>query len=254
MIALHFIGIGMGNPDHLTAQAIRELNQADVIIVPRKGAGKADLADLRRQICDRVLQHPVPIVEFDLPVRNSTIGTYLDGVNDWHAAIATTWQRVIRQSLPNGGTAALMIWGDPALYDSSLRIAERLLSSGMPVKIHMVPGLTSFQLLTAAHCIPLNTLGGAVIITTGRNLREEGWPEGFETMVVMLDGACAFRTLEPADYDIWWGAYIGMENQLLIEGALADCCNEIITKRAQARQQHGWIMDVYLLRKRDIRG
>jgi len=45
-----------------------------------------------------------------------------------------------------------------------------------------------------------------------------------------------------------------MENQLLIEGALADRCNEIITKRAQARQQHGWIMDVYLLRKRNIRG
>ena len=121
----------------------------------------------------------------------------------------------------------------------------------MQVQIHMVPGLTSFQLLTAAHCIPLNTLGGAVMITTGRNLRDEGWPEGCETMVVMLDGGCAFQTLEVADYNIWWGAYLGMDNQILMSGALADCGNQIIAKRAQARQEHGWIMDLYLLRKRD---
>ena len=252
MITLHFIGIGMGNPDHLTTEAIRDLNAADVILLPKKGADKADLADLRRQICHKVLRLQVPVVEFDLPVRDSTTGTYLDGVTDWHAAIAATWQRVICQTLPDGGTAALMIWGDPALYDSSLRIAERLLKTGMPVQVRMVPGLTSFQLLTAAHCIPLNTLGGAVTITTGRNLRDKGWPLECETMVVMLDGGCAFQTLEPAGYDIWWGAYIGMDNQILLSGTLADCGDEIIAKRAKARHQHGWIMDIYLLRKRGL--
>ncbi|MGY9012327.1 MAG: SAM-dependent methyltransferase, partial [Rhodobacterales bacterium] len=157
MITLHFIGIGMGNPDHLTAEAIGALNNADVILLPRKGPDRTDLADLRRQICDLVLKNPVEIVEFDLPIRDSKASSYLDGVQVWHSAIATTWQRIIFKSLPEGGRAALMIWGDPALYDSSLRIADRLLSQGMPVQIEMVPGLTSFQILTAAHRIPLNT-------------------------------------------------------------------------------------------------
>ena len=71
MITLHFIGIGMGNPDHLTAEAIGALNNADVILLPRKGPDKTDLADLRRQICDLVLKNPVEIVEFDLPIRDS---------------------------------------------------------------------------------------------------------------------------------------------------------------------------------------
>ena len=250
MITLHFIGIGMGNPDHLTAEAIGALNNADVILLPRKGPDKTDLADLRRQICDLVLKNPVEIVEFDLPIRDSKTSSYLDGVQDWHSAIATTWQRIILRSLPEGGRAALMIWGDPALYDSSLRIADRLLSQGMPVQIEMVPGLTSFQILTAANRIPLNTLGSAVTITTGRNLRDHGWPADCETLVVMLDGGCAFQDLDPTGYDIWWGAYLGMSNQILISGKLDECGELIIAERAVARQNHGWIMDTYLLRRR----
>ena len=52
---LTLIGIGTGNPDHLTLQAIRAINAQDLILIPHKGEGKADLADLRRAICDEVL-------------------------------------------------------------------------------------------------------------------------------------------------------------------------------------------------------
>ncbi|MCA3862067.1 MAG: hypothetical protein IOB81_25890, partial [Burkholderia sp.] len=48
------------------------------------------------------------------------------------------------------GRLALLVWGDPALYDSSLRIAERLQAGGLPLRVRVVPGLTSLQLLTAA--------------------------------------------------------------------------------------------------------
>ena len=126
MIDLYFIGIGMGNPDHLTRQAIAELQTADVILIPHKGAQKSDLADLRKTICEKCLDPIPPLVYFDLPKRDSKTKTYLEGVVDWHSAIAKTWQDTLHRTLPNGGKAALMIWGDPSLYDSSLRIAQRL--------------------------------------------------------------------------------------------------------------------------------
>ena len=197
MIELLLIGIGTGNPEHLTLQAIRALNSADLILIPRKGADKADLADLRRTICAAHVTGPGCLVEFDMPVRDSATPVYLDGVNEWHDAIAAEWSRQIAACLPQGGRVALLVWGDPALYDSSLRIVERLQAAGMSASVEVIPGLSSMQLLTAAHGILLNTLGASVLITTGRRLREGGWPAGLDTVVVMLDGACAFQTLSP---------------------------------------------------------
>ena len=37
MTTLWLIGIGTGNPDHVTGQAIRALNGADLILIPKKG-------------------------------------------------------------------------------------------------------------------------------------------------------------------------------------------------------------------------
>jgi precorrin-6A synthase len=248
MIDLHLIGIGTGNPDHLTMQAVRAMNDADLILLPRKGRAKSDLIDLRRTICAAVLTKPVRVIEFDLPVRDAG-GDYLNGVNDWHDAIADAWAEQIDRHLPTGGALAMLVWGDPSLYDSSLRIAARLERSGLPIRVRVVPGITSLQALTAAHAIPLNNLGAPVAITTGRMLRTHGWPPGVDTVAVMLDEGCAFDTLDPAGIHIWWGAYLGMGHQLLIEGALADVSQRIADLRGQARAEHEWIMDIYMMRK-----
>ena len=244
MIRLSLIGIGTGNPDHLTRAAIRAMNDADLILLPRKGEAKSDLIDLRRAICAEVLTGETRIVEFDMPVRSAE-GVYVDGVIDWHDAIAAIWMEQIAGHLPEGGTLALLVWGDPSLYDSSLRIAERL---GPAVEISVVPGITSVQALTAAHGICLNRLADPVLITTGRQLREQGWPVGVRDIVVMLDGHCAFQTLSPQSLEIWWGAYLGMEQQALAQGPLAVAGPKIIERRQALRRRHGWIMDVYMLR------
>lgn len=117
--------------------------------------------------------------------------------------------------------------------------------------MRIVPGITSLQALTAAHAIPFNTVNGAVTVTTGRRLRDHGWPDGAETLVVMLDGACSFQQLAPAGIHIWWGAYLGMENQVLESGPLDKAGPRILATRAAARAQHGWIMDSYLMRRRN---
>lgn len=246
MIELHLIGIGTGNPDHLTLQAIRALNAADRVLIPRKGETKADLAGLRRQICDTMLTNPATeVVEFDLPVRDAANPSYRRGVDDWHDAIAEVWLNAL-VPLNGKGRAALLVWGDPSLYDSSLRIAERL-AKHIPLKVTVIPGITALQMLTAAHAIPLNDIGAPVVITTGRRLRDEGFPAGCDRAAVFLDGECSFQHLPPEELTIWWGAYVGMAEQILISGPLAEVAARIAETRAHARAEHGWIMDIYLL-------
>ena len=242
MTTLHLIGIGTGNPDHVTGQAIKALNGADLILIPRKGEAKSDLADLRRRILSQVLTAPVPVDEYDVPHRADQ-DDYLGAVNDWHDAIAQVWADTIALH-PGAQTVALMVWGDPSLYDSTLRIADRL--SDVTVKV--IPGITSLQVLTAAHAIPLNTLAAPVTITTGRQLRDHGWPQGSTTLAVMLDKGGAFTVLPP-DTEIWWGAYVGMPEETLIYGPLSKVADEILATRARLRAEHGWIMDIYLLRR-----
>ncbi|WP_432817335.1 precorrin-6A synthase (deacetylating) [Sulfitobacter sp. JB4-11] len=239
---LTLIGIGTGNPEHLTLQAVRAINAQDMILIPRKGEGKADLAVLRRDICAQVLTNPdTQVVEFDLPVRDEATPDYQQRVRDWHDAIAATWVAAMDGAQ---GRIGLLVWGDPSLYDSTLRIAERL--EPAPV-IEVVPGITSLQALTAAHGIPINDIGAPFVVTTGRQLRDHGWPAGADRVAVMLDGACAFQTLDPAGLHIWWGAYVGMAEQIICAGPVADVTDQIITMRAEARAAHGWIMDIYIL-------
>ena len=247
MIEIVLIGIGTGNPEHLTLQAIRALNAADLILIPRKGVDKADLADLRRSICAEVLTNPITrIVEFDMPVRDHRDPNYHGGVDRWHDAVAIAWASVIDSEIAGTGSVALLVWGDPALYDSSQRIAARLQP---PPSVRVIPGITSLQALCAAHAIPLNEINSPFLVTTGRHLREAGWPDGVDTLVVMLDGTCAFQHLVPAGITIWWGAYLGMPSEIIIAGPLAEAGPRIIEVRASARTQHGWIMDTYLLRR-----
>ena len=243
---LTLIGIGTGNPEHLTMQAVRAINAQDLILIPRKGAGKDDLAELRRAICDDVLTNTTTrIVEFDLPVRDEAIPDYAARVDDWHDRIAQCWTSAIATQ-PEADSVALLVWGDPSLYDSTLRIAARLTPAPA---IEVIPGITSLQALTASHAIPINEIGAPYLVTTGRRLRDGGWPEGVDTIAVMLDGGCAFDVLDPEGYHIWWGAYVGMKEQITCAGLLRDVSEEIKQLRAQARSGHGWIMDIYILRR-----
>jgi precorrin-6A synthase len=253
MIELCLVGIGTGNPDHVTRQGVKALNAADLILVPRKGAGKADLAELRLQLCQELVTNPATqVVGFDMPVRDADDPDYPAAVHRWHDAIAEVWLATIRTHLPEGGHVALLVWGDPSLYDSTLRIAERL-AVQLPVKVSVVPGITALQALTAAHAIALNDINAPVTITTGRQLRDLGWPVNADTVAVMLDGHCAFQHLPTEGVTIWWGAYLGMPQQVLVCGPLTEVSARILVERQAARAAHGWVMDTYLMR-RDTRG
>ncbi|OBI88638.1 precorrin-6A synthase (deacetylating) [Mycobacterium asiaticum] len=240
---IHVIGIGAGDPDYVTVQAINALNDTQVFFAMDKGEAKRDLVALRRQICERFIRDPgYRFVELPDPPRAAD-GDYRQTVSDWHAARARMWAAAISAELVPGGVGAFLAWGDPSLYDSTLRILEAV-AAELEISYDVIPGITAIQALTARHRIPLNEIGAPVLVTTGRQLRAGGLTG---SAVVMLDGDCSFQSCPP-DTLIWWGAYLGTPDELLVAGTVGEVGQRIAALRSRARDRHGWIMDTYLLR------
>ena len=249
-VRLLVIGIGTGNLDHLTRQAIAALNEVDLFLVADKGAAKRDLAALRVAVCEAFIAHDhYRIVEVADPERDRSAVDYRAAVTDWHAERAATYARVIRDQLGDSGTVGFLVWGDPAFYDSTIKIAQALGDHGLPSELQVIPGISSLQLLAAAHKITLNRIGGSIHVTTGRRLVEEYDP-GLGDVVVMLDGdlACGGLIERFGDLTIYWGAQLGLHDETLVSGCLSDVIAEIQAKRAALREARGWVMDTYLLR------
>jgi precorrin-6A synthase len=244
---IHVIGIGAGDPDYVTAQAVAALNDTDVFFAMDKGDSKDELVALRRHICERFIREPgYRFVELPDPPRAraaSDSPAYRRAVADWHDARARVWAQAITSELEPDGVGAFLAWGDPSLYDSTLRILDAV-ADRVDIDYDVVPGVTAIQALTARHRIPLNDIGEPVLITTGRQLRDRGLSG---SAVVMLDADCSFQTCPP-ETQIWWGAYLGTADELLVSGAVGDVGSRIADLRAEARSRHGWIMDTYLLR------
>lgn len=250
ILKLFIIGIGVGNPEHLTVQAIKALNRATVFFIPDKGTEKAALRHLRTEICARFIEGDAyRFVDVPMPTRARNPEDYRSTVAAWHDAIAATYQRLLTAELADGECGALLVWGDPSLYDSMIRIVDRIRANGVALEYEVIPGIGSVQALAAQHRIPLNRIGEPVLITTGRKLGDT-LPDDIGSVVVMLDGEQSFKRVDQ-DLEIFWGAYLGTEDEILIAGRLADVRDEIEMRREQARQKHGWIMDSYLLRRRD---
>jgi precorrin-6A synthase len=247
------IGIGAGNPEHVTVQAVNALNRVSAFFIPNKGSEKQDLANLRRTICDRFIENTsYRMVDFDTPFREGSSPSYGESVEKWHASIEGIYERLLIEELGEGERGAFLVWGDPSLYDSALRILHKIRAKGrIDLDLEVVPGISSVQALAAAHKVPLNRIGESVMITTGRRLGE-GFPNDADSVVVMLDGQSAFKSVDE-DLDIYWGAYIGTDDEVLVSGKLREVTDEIERVRQAARDRKGWIMDTYLLKRPEKR-
>ena len=252
---VYVIGIGAGNPEHLTLQAVAAMNRVDVFFTIDKGAvdggATADLAALRKHLLDRHVTRPYRLVAAPEVPRDRDPAEYVDTATRWQLRRGLLYEGMIAEALRPGETGAFLVWGDPALYDGTLpllqRIAER---SHDALRIVSIPGISSVAALAAAHGLILNRVGTPVLITTGRRIAEQGMPRDVDDVVVMLDGRTAFAGLPDTDLEIFWGAYLGTPDEILVAGDLHAVRDEIVERRAEARTRKGWIMDTYLLRRR----
>jgi len=248
------IGIGSGDPDHLTREAVAALNRVDVVLVADKGAAKQDLVKLREDVCRALITHDhyrfveVPDPERG-PDRERDATEYQAGVAAWHEARAQRYAEIIAAEVGDASTIGFLVWGDPAFYDSTIRIAESIRRLGVDLEINVIPGISSIQLLAARHKIVLNRIGQPIHVTTGRRLLVEYSPT-LGDVVVMLDGAlaCGGLTERFGDLRIYWGAQLGLDDEVLVSGRLSEVIDEIRAKRTAVRQSRGWVMDTYLLR------
>jgi precorrin-6A synthase len=244
------IGIGAGHPDYITIQAIEAMKQAQVFFVTDKGSAKADLVRARTEICERHLAaNSYRIVTIQDPERDRTTPAYESAVTAWHEQRRIIYEQLIASELGDNDCGAFLVWGDPSLYDSTLRIVQQMAASGtIPFEFDVIPGITAIQALTARHRIPLNDIAESVRITTGRQLAATASLDR-DDLVVLLDGKCAFNEIADDDIDIYWGAYLGTEDELLLSGKLHATAEKIEQARTAARERKGWIMDTYLLRR-----
>ncbi|MCT2594650.1 precorrin-6A synthase (deacetylating) [Streptomyces sp. N2-109] len=246
------IGIGAGDPEQLTLQAVKALARADVFFLVDKGQRKQDLAGLRQLILERHAEQPYRQVEVRDPERDrgAAPAAYAGAVDDWRRRRADLYETAMREELAPDGCGAFLVWGDPTLYDSTLAALEEVRErGGVEFDCEVIPGISSVSALAAGHRTGLNQVGRPVQITTGRRL-SEGWPEGVDDVVVMLDAHQAFAAYTGTGLWIYWGAYIGTPDEILLSGPLDDALAARIAEvRARARAEKGWIMDTYLLRR-----
>lgn len=240
------VGIGAGDPDHLTLQAAKAIAATDVFFVVDKGAVKQELVQLRQDLIKEHGRPPYRVAEARDPERDRTTPAYAEAVEDWRSRRALACEALIRDELGADETGAFLVWGDPGVYDSTLAIVEEILGRGnVAFDYEVIPGVSSVSALTARHRTSLTQVGRPVHLTTGRRLAEEGATA--DDVVVMLDAHCSFAGL--SGYHIYWGAYLGTPDEILVSGPVAEVADRIKEVRAEARARKGWIMDTYLLRR-----
>jgi precorrin-6A synthase len=238
---IRILGVGMG-PQHVTPEVAEALRSVDYVIAAQK-SGTDPLLEVRREICR--LHGDVPVVAVPDPERDrDPVGQYPSAVADWHEKRAAAYEQVLTD---HHGDAAFLVWGDPSLYDSTIRIVESIRARGnLRIDFDVLPGISAPQLLAARHRIVLHGVGRPLHVTTGRLLRE-AVDAGLDNIAVLLNARLGLAGLE--DWQIWWGANLGTPGEALVAGAVGDVLSEIEEARATVRDSAGWVMDVYLLRK-----
>lgn len=244
---LLLIGIGPGDPRQITVEAVEAVRRASVFFVLDKGAGKDELVRLRKAILERYRpEGGYRLVQVADPQRNCEAHDYTGAVHEWHRQRAALYARLINEEMAADDLGAFLLWGEPGLYDSTLRILDLVRERGVALRLQVIPGISSVQALAARHQIPLNRIGEPLTVLPGRRLAEQ---TRINNVVVMLDGQCAFAGLDDPQLTIYWGAYLGTEDEVLVAGPLQEVKAQILELRVRLRRRKGWIMDTYLLRR-----
>ncbi|AGA74107.1 precorrin-6A synthase (deacetylating) [Pseudomonas plecoglossicida] len=244
---LLLIGIGPGDPRQVTYEAVDALRQTSVFFVLDKGGDKDELLRLRKAILQRYRpEGGYRLVQVADPERDGHAEDYLGAVQDWHRQRAALYAQLIEQEIGDGETGAFLLWGEPTLYDSTLRILGLVRERGVALRLQVIPGISSVQALAARHQVPLNRIGEPLTVLPGRRLAGQGQ---IDNVLVMLDGQCAFARLDAPALMIYWGAYLGTADEVLIAGPLQTVKAQILEVRERERARKGWIMDSYLLRR-----
>lgn len=244
---VRILGFGMG-PQHVTPEVAEALRGCDYALAVQKGPDDAadPLLAVRQAICEA---HGVELVVVRDPERDRSPGldrsAYEGAVADWYDARLAAYRQVLEA---RGGVAAFLVWGDPSLYDGTIRIVEEL-AEKVDLSYDVLPGISAPQVLAARHRIVLHQVGRPVHVTTARRLRDDV-TGGQKNLVVMLTSGVDLDGFE--DWHIWWGANLGGTGERLVSGRVGAVRTDMVAARAEAKAEAGWVMDLFLLRAPEL--
>ena len=101
MKKLLIIGIGPGDADYVTIQAVKALNRVDVFFIVDKGSEKDDLVQLRREILGRYIEEnrSYRVVEIPDPERDRRPTDYQAAVHAWRQQRADRYEQALHDAL-----------------------------------------------------------------------------------------------------------------------------------------------------------
>jgi len=137
MKTLYGVGVGPGDPELLTVKAIRVIQAADYVFVPRSKPEEVGMAEA---IVSEYLEGKTLIyLHFPMGPDNSEL--YRETA------------KIIDQTLLDGESGAFITIGDPTIYSTFTYVMFEAQTRRMVVEI--VPGISSFSAAAAALSLPI---------------------------------------------------------------------------------------------------
>lgn len=131
------VGVGPGDPEHVTLKALSELRRADRVFVPETDASAGGAGRAERIVTAHVPAARIERLMFAMRDPDSRAG-------NWDRAAAG-----IGAVVGSGGTAAFATLGDPNLYSTFTYVAQTVRALHSAVEVRTVPGITAMQDLAA---------------------------------------------------------------------------------------------------------
>ena len=132
---LYGVGVGPGDPELLTAKAIRLLRECDAVAAPKSADGRQTALD----IASPYIGQDKSILLFDMPMTHDR-----QARNASHDAAADA----LCALLDEGKTVVFLTLGDPTIYSTYWYVHKRVAARGYAAEL--VPGVPSFCAAAAA--------------------------------------------------------------------------------------------------------
>ena len=132
---LYGVGVGPGDPELLTAKAIRLLRECDAVAAPKSADGRQTALD----IASPYIGQDKTILLFDMPMTHDR-----QARNASHDAAADA----LCALLDEGKTVVFLTLGDPTVYSTYWYVHRRVAARGYAAEL--VPGVPSFCAAAAA--------------------------------------------------------------------------------------------------------
>ncbi len=210
---------------------------------PRQAkAGRAARGDMPPVYRGRRLPHGSRVE----PRMGAGTGPTISARSTISTATSRRWfERLIAEEMADGECGAFLVWGDPTLYDSTIRIIDAIAAhGGHAFDYEVIPGISSVQALR-----PSTRRRSIASAGRSRSRRAESSPRASRPWRTASSSAAqdGYKLYADEDVDIYWGAYIGTPDEILVSGKLKAVAGEIERVRTAAatgeRLDHGHLSD-----------